>query len=187
MLGCAPYPARRRVGPMLRLPMSEHLRKLLYEAGSGFLTGQAFAILGAGHHALSNSPSGHILSDFAAQLLRGSYDRGVEMATWSIVHSEIQPIIKRRLDDGWVQSALAGALTCAVLEARNGWTGMLGGALQGVSTSLVQSMLFPVGRAVLQPVQEWRQRRLRTKFQNMRNAAMFAPPHVVMQSAIFPS
>jgi hypothetical protein len=170
---------------MLPVALSEGADRCLSSAGSGFLMGQGFALIGASYHALTCGPPGHKLAEFLSQFSQRSFTNGVEMTTSSIVTSQTDPITKRFVDSRWAQSALSGALSGAILALRNGWGGMIGGAATGAGQSSVLSLLQGGIVAASRPIIQWRTERKREWFDKKRVEVMFATPASVIGSAFF--
>jgi hypothetical protein len=172
---------------MIPVALPESVDRCLGNAGSGFLMGQGFALIGSSYHALMYGPPGHRLSEFFSHLSRHSFSSGVELTTWSIVSSQTDPITKRLLKSGWAQSALNGALTGAILALRNGWAGMVSSAATGAGQSIAVSLLQVGIGTVWRPIQEWKTERARQWFKNKRVEVMFVTPARVIGSAFFSS
>jgi hypothetical protein len=167
--------------------LSEGVDRCLGNAGSGFLMGQGFALIGSSYHALMCGPPGHKVAEFFSNLSRRSFSSGVEMTTWSIVNSQTDPIAKRFLESGWAQSALSGALTGGILALRNGWAGVVGGAAAGAGQSIFMSLLQLGILAAWTPIHEWRAERTREWFNMKRIEVLSATPMNAIASAFFSS
>lgn len=161
---------------------SQTLQPFYASTGSGFLTGQVFAVAGSIKHLALEAPPGRRLESFKANLLQASFNTGVSMATWSIVSSVVEPIVGRYLEAGWLKSMVNSAATGAITEIRNGPTGMLSGAMTGVMQSVFMTGVQKAAGTVLAPLHNYGRERKMKQFNDARTQAMFETPFNVFES-----
>jgi hypothetical protein len=187
---------RRQLNPIDQYPLKKpqtmadpdqepFLSRLIGSAGSGFLMSQGIALASSFYHAAVHAPPGRRISDIFQSFPLSSYQSGCQSAAWSIVNVAVDPISARLVSPGWVRSAVRGALTGAVLQARSGAVGMVSGAVGGAVQCIGLSLLEGAFVAGYGPIQKRRMGVTRTRFGKERSQAMFAHPFSVMRSAFF--
>ena len=163
-----------------------NLAQITNNLGRGFLTGQVFATMGAFSHALFTAPKGSKVIDFTTQFAQLSKQNGVSMAEWSLLHAAIDPHISRYIHNPYLNDIAGGAVSGAIMEWRNGFKGMVGGAFQGVLQNIIMNTIFTSVRTVSSPIFSYTQKRKMKKFTQARNAQTFMSPFNAITSAFFP-
>lgn len=161
----------------------ERLLPFIVGAGNGFLIGHGFALFGCAFHSLNNAPHGHKVQDFLTRLPSSAFANSVQMASWSIVSSTVEPFITPHVKEGWAQNLAIGAATGALLECRCGISGMLTGAYSGAMQSITMSLFNHAVGSVIKPVRSYQINRQKNDFLKKRSNEVFVDPFQAMITA----
>lgn len=145
-------------------------------AGNGFLIGHGFAVFGSAFHALNNAPHGQKINDFLTRLPSSAFLSSVQMASWSIVSSTVEPFITPYIKEGWAQNLAIGAATGALIECRCGISGMISGAYSGAMQSITMSLFNHTVGLTLKPIREYSINKKKKEFYKKRSDEVFVDP-----------
>lgn len=145
-------------------------------AGNGFLIGHGLALFGSAFHALTNAPHGQKINDFITRLPNSFFASSVQMASWSIVSSAVEPLITPYIKEGWMQNLAIGAATGAVLECRCGLSGMFSGAYSGAMQSITMSLFNQAVGFTIRPIRTYNIDRQKRNFYKRRADEVFVDP-----------
>jgi hypothetical protein len=159
------------------------LRPFITNAGSGFIMSQALAAVSATYHSIVHAPGGSKISDFLGQFRCSGRKNGASMMEWSVVNTALDPWVNHYIAPGVLRNCVGGALTGAVVEIRNGFTGCLGGAVSGAFQSLAQQALVHSIGMVVRPIHAWRRETIKNKFIVARDRDVFGSPFSVVAQA----
>ena len=144
-------------------------------AGQGFIFSYNLSAVSCLHHSVFSAPQGFKIHDFFTRFPRQAMDSSVQMASWSVVSTALDPLIDPHFESRWIRNLISGAATGAIFEIRNGLGSMVTGAYSGAMQSLSMSVLNFFLHKFAQPVQHFTSERKVKKFREKR-AEVFQPP-----------
>ena len=145
-------------------------------AGTGFLSGQGFAVIAALFHSLKNSPKGEKLKDFRDQMMKNSFQRGAEMACSEIVNASVTPFVKSHITNQFLQNIVSGALTGAIISCRNGTKEIIKSIALNTAQTIFFNALGNCAEVALKPLDTSFTPVTEAAFNKTRNAQVLIDP-----------
>lgn len=156
--------------------MKIDLKDLARVAGSSLVATGIFTCFGSVGSSVINAPNGHFLGYFTRDFMLRTSKDVFPMFTWSVVGGIISESIKGRIKNPKVNRYVAGALTGAVLEVRNGYQPMFFGACSGIGRTFQMNLFNLVERTLTSPLKSHLEKRRMENFVARREQTLMVSP-----------